>query len=473
MNIRTPGKAFHKTPGKTIARNRATLQENAAYYGGAMTVNRKGKAVAHTPSRPAISPRKGLQTVVKPSIIVSRPLGDKTPFPNRQQNVPPLHTPALQTAKIAKLSLLDHELVQTPGHLLRPSSNRKSLRAPRASGSGGKRNVFKTPVTNGNHWDVSDGDIQVELSDAQAETEEIVEDYDEIEYMPPKVPEQPYEPLFPMPDYKVLGRNLLCLAHSSYVDDAAELHFSRPIDNEIDCGQLLQSTGAFNWDQSPLPPLAEGNPFESVTIKPTVSKSIAKPLIRSTTTTAIPNPPTTRAAGSRVPASRPISKLSTRPASSTSTRPPSVASSTRPGSAPSSRVPSRTTSTGTSMVTKSSPGSSTNKLPTPPTTKRVVSTTGTFRKPTATPTQNALAPTKKSAPVIPRAAHTRTPSVAPAGPNRTAPGVMTRSRSLTVPRSTVGRSKNSSPAQAEKEDPLFTLEDDHEISLHEDFHFDV
>lgn len=55
MNIRTPGKAFHKTPGKTIARNRATLQENAAYYGGAMTVNRKGKAVAHTPSRPAIS----------------------------------------------------------------------------------------------------------------------------------------------------------------------------------------------------------------------------------------------------------------------------------------------------------------------------------------------------------------------------------------------------------------------------------
>ena len=47
---------------------------------------------------------------------------------------------------------------------------------------------FKTPATNGRHWDVSDGDIQVGLDEAKDEAEVEVEDYDEIEYMPPKMP---------------------------------------------------------------------------------------------------------------------------------------------------------------------------------------------------------------------------------------------------------------------------------------------
>ena len=48
---KTPAQSFHKTPGRTIAKNRIALQENAAYYGGSMTVNRKGKAVMQTPLR--------------------------------------------------------------------------------------------------------------------------------------------------------------------------------------------------------------------------------------------------------------------------------------------------------------------------------------------------------------------------------------------------------------------------------------
>lgn len=132
--------------------------------------------------------RKGIQTTIKPTIQVSRPLGDKTPFPNRQQNIAPLHTPAPKAAKVAKLSLLEQdlqELAKTPGHLLLPSSTRKSLRAPRHSGAV-KCYDFKTPMTNGNHWDVSDGEIQLDMNTAETELED-EEDYDEIEYMPPKM----------------------------------------------------------------------------------------------------------------------------------------------------------------------------------------------------------------------------------------------------------------------------------------------
>lgn len=124
--------------------------------------------------------------MLKPTVVVSRPLGDKTPFPNRQQ--PPLKTPAPQTAKIAKLSLLENHaaLLQTPGSLLLPSARRKSLRA-RNSESGREKLNFKTPVSNGNHWDVSDDGIEVDANEGVAEENEVqLDDSDEVEYMPPK-----------------------------------------------------------------------------------------------------------------------------------------------------------------------------------------------------------------------------------------------------------------------------------------------
>ena len=125
--------------------------------------------------------KKGLQTA-KPTVVVTRPLGDKTPFPNRQAQA--LQTPAPQTAKIAKLTFLDESLTKTPGCLLLPSARRKSLRLPRSASK-----KFQTPHNQGNHWDVSDGDMEALESSLEVDEVEVEEaDYDEIEYMPPKVP---------------------------------------------------------------------------------------------------------------------------------------------------------------------------------------------------------------------------------------------------------------------------------------------
>lgn len=97
----------------------------------------------------------------------TRPLGDKTPFPNRNTN-----HPAVTGAKLAKPALIDGSL--------RPSSARKHDRLPRSTSK-----VFETPITDGKHWDVSDIEIEVDASVANKSIQE--ECHDEIEYMPPKV----------------------------------------------------------------------------------------------------------------------------------------------------------------------------------------------------------------------------------------------------------------------------------------------
>ena len=140
-----------------------------------MTFSTGVRSITHR----ATDAKKGLQTV-KPAVVFARPLGDKTPFPNRQAQ--PLPTPAPQTAKIAKASLLDETLVKTPGCLLLPSARRKSMRLPSAS------KKFQTPKVQGNPWDASDGDLELEVSQEVEKAEVEEADYDEIEYMPPKVP---------------------------------------------------------------------------------------------------------------------------------------------------------------------------------------------------------------------------------------------------------------------------------------------
>ena len=122
------------------------------------------------------------------AVSVTRPLMDKTPFPNR---VGPSNfgnagkTPGL---KLSKLALLAPEPEQESGSpdvapLLRPSTARKSLR-------GRLSQNFKTPLTKGNYWDVSPEDMEgigggvVEQTQQQAVAVEADED-DEIEYMPP------------------------------------------------------------------------------------------------------------------------------------------------------------------------------------------------------------------------------------------------------------------------------------------------
>lgn len=108
----------------------------------------------------------------------SRPLLDKTPFPNRTTRNTS-NTPFTKPANFTKLVTLDQNFLQPGKTPLRPSSTRKHARAPRSASKS-----FETPQTNGNHWDVAD----VSICQPEVDVEEAVDepDHDEIEYMPPK-----------------------------------------------------------------------------------------------------------------------------------------------------------------------------------------------------------------------------------------------------------------------------------------------
>ncbi|KAI0728184.1 hypothetical protein C8Q72DRAFT_761957, partial [Fomitopsis betulina] len=215
---------YTKTPAR-VTRDRNFKQENRI----PMTVNGKGKAL-QTPRRamtvpPTAESHKALSHSVKPTIRVQRPFGDKTPFPNRVASAVPFGAPAPQTAKLAKLALLEAPQEALPDALLRPSSARKSLRAPRMSGS--IQLDFKTPMTRGDHWNVSDGEIDVDLNEEAEEVADVQgEDDDEIEYMPPTAIVSVYEPPFEMPDYAQLGSAIRGLAYSHKFNDADDLYYS-------------------------------------------------------------------------------------------------------------------------------------------------------------------------------------------------------------------------------------------------------
>lgn len=201
---------------------------------------------------------KGQKTVLS---TITRPLGDKTPLPNRLANTL-FQTPFPRINKPSKLN--DDggkEEGDTPDSIQRPSSMRKHLKQPRNSGK-----KFETPVNNGNHWDVSDGDIV--LLDTQAVPDPIVEgedDLDEVEYGPPNTLgmslqilliyyinsrniDLPYEPPFDfeLPDYKKVGRTLFQIGHSFRYDDAPAL-----ADLEIAASELEEA----NWNMICLPEL--------------------------------------------------------------------------------------------------------------------------------------------------------------------------------------------------------------------------
>jgi len=231
-----------KTPGRALAKPRSALQENAC-RDVPMTVNAKGKKVIHNTPLPLRTLRALIDLVndiyLKSYIIETdrvlkdapakqtqvsklretpliRPLGDKTPFPNRTANqvVPPSFSSKTNP------TLLDGSL--------RTSSTRKHDRLPRSASK-----TFETPVTSGNHWDVSDIDIEIGGVVANQSLEE--EDYDEVEYMPPKVEGEScspssqnrltfmldvsYEPPFELPNYREVGKTLIALIRSFPLDD--------------------------------------------------------------------------------------------------------------------------------------------------------------------------------------------------------------------------------------------------------------
>ncbi|KAJ7031038.1 hypothetical protein C8F04DRAFT_1263309 [Mycena alexandri] len=238
----TDGRMAAKTPGR----------ENPMHRGVLMTVHGKGKQQSSSmaPLQPySVQPTRTTKDAFPSknpiaTKLVTRPLGDRTPFPNRDAA---FNTPLPGETKLAKLVLLDSARPNThvtpfpsgttPPSALRPSSARKHIRAPRTS----SRFKFETPITKGNHWDVSELDLLVPPGDESqlltttlpgAETDEDDDDYSEVEYMPPKQ-ELEAPPLeFALPDYGEVGRALVRGAQAYAYDDDAP-----PVDVEVILGE--------------------------------------------------------------------------------------------------------------------------------------------------------------------------------------------------------------------------------------------
>ncbi|KAF8836886.1 hypothetical protein BDN67DRAFT_886505, partial [Paxillus ammoniavirescens] len=302
-----------KTPGRALVKSRNVLQENAL-RNPPMTVIGKGKKIVqNTPFQ-----LKTLQTdrvlkdlpgkQVGPSKLkdtpAARPLGDKTPFPNRTANQQTL--PAAGT-KLSKPALLEGSL--------RPSSARKNVRLPRSASKS-----FETPVTGGHHWDVSDIDIEVDTAVANQPIEE--EYHGEIEYMPPKVVEIPYEPPFEMPDYREVGRTLIALIRSHTIEDdpptTANISFTvHESENSFFAIPTLPQREI--EDDSPFAQVkpehrAQAGPSRSTTLAKksgAASRPLTHPVTRQATSTSRTPIPTTARAPSTV--RRPVAALSTRP----------------------------------------------------------------------------------------------------------------------------------------------------------------
>ncbi|KAF7357970.1 hypothetical protein MVEN_00843800 [Mycena venus] len=215
--------AFAKTPGRENA-NRGLL----------MTVHGKGKHTQNSlaqlqPHSVQPTRTKSLHlipaTEKKPSHLKPRPLGDKTPFPNREP--PSFVTPLPGDQKIAKLVLEakpQPPAGTTPASAPRPSSARTHVRAPRNSSGLHSHLAFQTPATNGRPWDVSPlAPSPVPLPVPEPEEQD---DYDEVEYMPPKVDVEAtwVPPLdFELPDYAEVGREMRRRAMGWAYDDEVPL----------------------------------------------------------------------------------------------------------------------------------------------------------------------------------------------------------------------------------------------------------
>ncbi|KAJ7354466.1 hypothetical protein DFH08DRAFT_985076, partial [Mycena albidolilacea] len=251
--------AYTKTPGRENAHATASRL---------MTVQSKGRLQPQTQD---LGRTKSLQhlapaTEKKSSNVAThlitttakRPFGDKTPFPNRQQQqafATPLPGAEGKLAKLVldpnpKLEVAPHGT--TPASAPRPSATRTHVRAPRTSGrlSGtgldpieapvfsllpdhGHLKQFQTPAVNGRPWDVSPMAPSPEplLSTLDSLSVEPEEDFDEVEYMPPKPPVELWTPPeeWHLPDYGEVGREMRRRAEGwcDYDDE-------RPVDIEVD-----------------------------------------------------------------------------------------------------------------------------------------------------------------------------------------------------------------------------------------------
>ncbi|KAJ7233982.1 hypothetical protein C8J57DRAFT_1356577 [Mycena rebaudengoi] len=247
-HLQTDGRLVTKTPGRENSRNH-----------GAMTGNSRGKNAPLQPT--TLQPLKVYQNTASKSLtrVVTGPLLDKTPFPNRDAPNK-FNTPLPGENKLAKLVLHDTNVTSlrphtTPDSVARPSSTRRHVRAPRVSTN------FETPITKGNHWDVSELEtFAPEVTELTMPPSPQSDDNDEIEYMPPKAPEESYTPPFDLPDYSSVGATLLNLAHSFPSDDTPPVEIEPSVD-------------LCPWDMFALPVPVTDDPFLEATKGPLLASN--------------------------------------------------------------------------------------------------------------------------------------------------------------------------------------------------------
>ncbi|KJA18350.1 hypothetical protein HYPSUDRAFT_69995 [Hypholoma sublateritium FD-334 SS-4] len=318
-----------KTPGRAL-KNRA---ENA--HAGAATIN--GKLGKHATAATAFPKTPFQASAAKPGkqriqLTTARPLGDKTPLPNRFAHA--LFQTTLDGAtKLSKL--VPHRDgageggsgAGTPDSAQRPSSMRKHPKHPRNSGR------FETPVNSGRHWDVSDGEIAVPEAVQQATIVEDAGDLDELEYGHANTLDLPYRPPFDfdLPDYVQVGRTLRGLAHAPRYDEMLVPDF--------EMARLDSPT----WDSMPLPELESDDPFYLARKE---LSALALPKAKTENQLA-KNPrafSTTRAP--RVAASRSAPRIAPSDSATSTHSNPNPAALTRPGAA-ARRLPTPSATTAT------------------------------------------------------------------------------------------------------------------------------
>ncbi|KAI0369622.1 hypothetical protein BV20DRAFT_967575 [Pilatotrama ljubarskyi] len=454
-----------KTPGRKAFKNRAALQENAIVHSGAKTVLSK-KNVLRTPFRPGTA--HGKKPLV--SVSVTRPLMDKTPFPNRVApgGLGASKTPGMKGTKLSKLSLLVPEPVQPEllspdvAPLLRPSSTRKSLRG-RLSGT------FKTPVTKGDHWNVSPGEVPVELAGGPAmhTTESVpaeVED-DEIEYMPPTAIERPYEPPFDLPDYTSMGKTMFALGHSPLWDDALDLFYAADIEAQLDVKETVAACGpqpgSSQLDEIELSDLEDDSPFrcQDKAPPPPTANKLQTSKVPSSSARAAPSRPTTAVAASRNQAPP---RLATATAQARSARTPSTSSIPAPGPAP----------TRTSVLRAAKAAAASSNSATTPHSTRPTANAGA-RPASTIPLRMPATSTATTRPVGRSAATTGAKGGPAVGRSTTVAAAAAHPRSATVTGPTA-KAKAAPSKSGTVDDPLASeLEKDARECWDDDFRFDV
>ncbi|KAG5638219.1 hypothetical protein H0H81_001220 [Sphagnurus paluster] len=446
------GQAFPtKTPGRVKGR-----AENAV----PTTVHGKGKDIA---LRTPFHAQKGhnIQTQGKQIILATRPgtrpLGDKTPFPNRARKEH-FETPAPKLVKFPVLSFFEQQTTnKTPDSQLRPSSARKHTRAPKSASKN-----FETPANNGNHWDVSDISIVMPEAAIQESTPE--DDYDEIEYMAPNnlgmIPRSlpfvrkltdnpkdlPYQPPFDfdLPNYKEVGKKLWDLMHSCPYDDPPML------DIDIDPEDVPLST----LHTLPVIEIESDDPFHEIPLAPATQK------------------PSLPASGARAPV-KPVGV------------PPKAIPTSRSGTI--TRIPSSTTTRSTttragisqSVVPSTKPTVKANVLSKVPSTTRVTPQVQAPRTRTSKPSVNAAATVPR--PATATATRSRATSTAIASAAFKRPATSTSSYKTTngAPLRTIsgkaaiplGKQRPATTAKTEPNDALILV--DEGMDLLDDFRFEV